>query len=75
MPSVHGVRCNGTPLSLSANTYVEHLSNNGYETALIGKSHLQNMTGKKPMWSPSSEDYAFDDHDHRRRNLRMKETT
>jgi arylsulfatase A-like enzyme len=61
MPSVHGVRCNGTPLSLSARTYVEHLSNNGYETALIGKSHLQNMTGKKAMWSPSSEDFAIDD--------------
>ena len=60
MPSVHGVRCNGTPLSLSAKTFVEHLSNNGYQTALIGKSHLQNMTGKDPLWSPSSEDFAVD---------------
>ena len=61
MPSVHGVRCNGTPLSLSAKTYVEHLGSNGYETALIGKSHLQNMTGKEPLWSPSSEDFAIDE--------------
>ena len=61
MPSVHGVRCNGTPLSLSARTYVEHLADNGYDTALIGKSHLQNMTGNKPGWSPSSDDFAVDE--------------
>jgi len=61
MPSVHGVRCNGTPLSVSARTFVEHLTDNGYKTALVGKSHLQNMTGKKPLWSPSSEDFAVDD--------------
>lgn len=60
-PSVHGVRCNGTPLSLQARTYVEHLSDDGYRTALIGKSHLQNMTGEKPMWSPSSDDFAIDE--------------
>tara|TARA_A100001011_G_scaffold103415_3_gene109351 strand:- start:132214 stop:133797 length:1584 start_codon:yes stop_codon:yes gene_type:complete len=60
MPSAHGVRCNGTPLSLSARTYVEHLAENGYKTALVGKSHLQNMTGKKPMWGPSSDDFAVD---------------
>ena len=59
-PSVHGVRCNGTPLSMQARTYVEHLSDNGYSTALIGKSHLQNMTGRKPQWSPSSDDFAID---------------
>jgi arylsulfatase A-like enzyme len=60
LPSVHGVRCNGTPLSLKAKTFVEHLAENGYETALIGKSHLQNMTGRKPLYSPSSEDFAID---------------
>lgn len=49
MPSVHGVRHNGIPLSLRSNTFVELLSASGYSTALMGKSHLQNMTGHPPM--------------------------
>ena len=44
MPSLHGVRHNGIPLSLWANTFVDLLRVSGYRTALIGKSHLQNMT-------------------------------
>jgi arylsulfatase A-like enzyme len=44
MPSVHGARSNGTPLSLRANTFVEALRASGYATALVGKSHLQNFT-------------------------------
>jgi arylsulfatase A-like enzyme len=43
MPSVHGVRSNGTPLSLRSNTFVEMLRAGGYATALVGKSHLQNF--------------------------------
>lgn len=43
MPSVHGVRSNGSPLSLSSNTFVDALRASGYATALVGKSHLQNF--------------------------------
>src|SRR5262249_49162916 len=45
MPSLHGVRYNGIPLSLHANTFVDLFRAAGWRTALIGKSHLQNMTG------------------------------
>jgi arylsulfatase A-like enzyme len=45
MPSLHGVRSNGTPLSLMSNTFVDALRAGGYSTALVGKSHLQNFTG------------------------------
>ena len=45
MPSLHGVRHNGIPLSLDATTFVDLLQSAGYRTALIGKSHIQNMTG------------------------------
>ena len=44
MPSVHGVRSNGIPLSMNAVTFVDLLRDAGYRTALIGKSHLQNFT-------------------------------
>ena len=44
MPSLHGVRSNGTPLSLQANTFVDALRAGGYATALVGKSHLQNFS-------------------------------
>ena len=44
MPSAHGVRTNGVPLSLQSQTFVESLRSDGYRTALIGKLHLQNMT-------------------------------
>ena len=40
MPSVHGVRSNGIPLSRRAVTFVELLRDAGYRTALVGKSHL-----------------------------------
>lgn len=45
MPSLHGVRHNGIPLSHDSTTFVELLRAAGYHTALIGKSHIQNMTG------------------------------
>jgi arylsulfatase A-like enzyme len=45
MPSLHGVRSNGAPLSLRANTFVDAMRAAGYATALVGKSHLQNFTG------------------------------
>lgn len=49
MPSLHGVRGNGYGLSLRANTFVEVLRRAGYRTALVGKSHLQNITGAPPL--------------------------
>jgi len=55
MPSVHGARHNGIPLSLEASTFVDYLRQAGYQTALVGKSHLQNMTGDGPRW-PRPED-------------------
>lgn len=39
--SVSGVRHNGIPLPLEANTFVDCLRAAGYDTALIGKCHLQ----------------------------------
>lgn len=44
MPSSHGVRSLGVPLSHDNVTFVELLRAAGYDTALIGKSHLQNVT-------------------------------
>jgi arylsulfatase A-like enzyme len=49
MPSSHGVRSNGIPLSRRNVTFVEVLRDAGYETALIGKSHLQNFTDFAPV--------------------------
>lgn len=51
MPSLHGVRHNGIPLSMGAPTFPELLAAAGYRTALIGKSHLQNMEDKPPVLS------------------------
>lgn len=44
MPSIHGVRHNGIPLDRRENTFVDLMRVQGYKTALVGKSHLQNMT-------------------------------
>ena len=44
MPSLHGVRHNGVPLDKRFTTFVDLLRKQGYQTALIGKSHLMNMT-------------------------------
>jgi arylsulfatase A-like enzyme len=46
MPSLHGSHCNGAPLDLNANTMLWLLRDAGYRTHLVGKSHLQNMTGR-----------------------------
>lgn len=47
MPSLHGVRQNGIPLSLQATTFTELLRDAGYDTALVGKSHLQSISPNK----------------------------
>lgn len=46
MPSVHGVRSNGIPLAFENLTFVDLLKADGYQTALVGKSHLQNFVDK-----------------------------
>ena len=48
MPSLHGARQNGIPLALTATTFVEILRSAGYDTALIGKCHLQSISGARP---------------------------
>ncbi|MEE8396242.1 MAG: sulfatase-like hydrolase/transferase [bacterium] len=53
MTSVHGVRHNGLPLPSTANTFVDVLRAAGYDTALIGKSHLQNFTGRASLLGPN----------------------
>ena len=48
-PSAHGLRHNGCNLSERANTFVDVLAASGYDTAAIGKSHLQSFTDSKPV--------------------------
>ena len=48
MPSLHGARQNGIPLALTATTFVDVMRAAGYETALIGKCHLQSISGAPP---------------------------
>lgn len=48
MPSLHGARHNGIPLALTATTFVEIMRAAGYDTALIGKCHLQSISGGVP---------------------------
>ena len=63
MPSVHGVRSNGSPLSLFSNTFVDALRAGGYATALVGKSHLQNFGPYPPVLKrppPRPGDAALD---------------
>lgn len=49
MPSVHGVRHNGIPLSLGSRTFVDALREAGYLTSLAGKGHFQNITDRSPL--------------------------
>lgn len=56
MPSLHGARHNGIPLSKDHTTFVELLREAGYATGLIGKSHLQSFTGL-----PATNRYEPDD--------------
>src|SRR5712692_7641731 len=58
MPSVHGVRHNGIPLSLRATTFAELLRVTGYRTAMVGKSHLQNMLDR-PTLVPDARDRSL----------------
>ena len=47
-PSVHGLRYNGCVLPTHARTFLDCLTEAGYHTAAIGKSHLQPFTGRLP---------------------------
>lgn len=53
MPSAHGARSNGIPLPLESVTFADLLAEAGYRTALIGKSHLQNMEDLPPVLPPA----------------------
>jgi len=55
-PSAHGARHNGIPLSLEATTFVDRLRQAGYQTGMVGKAHLQNMTDLPPKWPLRPED-------------------
>jgi len=55
MPSVHGLRYNGCTLPARANTFVDVLAAGGYQTASIGKSHLQPFFDGVPK---RDEDYS-----------------
>lgn len=55
MPSSHGVRSLGVPLSHDNVTFVELLRAAGYDTALIGKSHLQNVSGWDTQIEPPAQ--------------------
>ncbi|MBU6256791.1 MAG: sulfatase-like hydrolase/transferase [Burkholderiales bacterium] len=58
MPSVNGARGNGTPLPLDSVTFADVLAEFGYRTALIGKSHLQNMEDRPPALPPTASSSA-----------------
>jgi arylsulfatase A-like enzyme len=52
LPSLHGVRSNGLSLHFGNVVFTELLRVAGYRTALVGKSHLQNMTDREPLIKP-----------------------
>ena len=56
MPSVHGVRMNGIPLSLRTTTFMDLLRAADYRTALIGKAHLQNLNDRSVEHGNSEQD-------------------
>lgn len=60
MPSIHGCRGNGVPLPLEAVTFGDLLGEFGYHTALIGKSHLQNMEDTPPLMPVVQPDAALE---------------
>ena len=49
MPSLHGVRHNGVPLSLESVSFTDLLRAAGYRNALIGKCHIQGMHEDKAL--------------------------
>ena len=60
-PSVHGLRYNGCNLPERANTFVDVLRAAGYDTAAVGKSHLQPFLGKPAMLSKPKRERLVDE--------------
>jgi arylsulfatase A-like enzyme len=60
LPSAHGVQMNGRELSFGERTFVQSLREAGYSTALVGKSHLQNITAVPPIWPAGSQRLSHD---------------
>jgi len=60
MPSSHGVRSLGVPLAHDNVTFVELMRAAGYDTALIGKSHLQNVSEFEVQIEPPEHREGFD---------------
>jgi arylsulfatase A-like enzyme len=50
MPSAHGVIFNDRALEPNHNTFVRRLREEGWRTALIGKSHLQHGESRDAVW-------------------------
>lgn len=59
MPSLHGSRHNGIPLSLGAVTFVDLLAAAGWQTSIVGKCHLQGISGKPPRLGMPAPDPRF----------------
>ena len=60
MPSAHGVISNDRSLDWGANTYVRRFRAEGYRTALLGKSHLQNGISRLTSSAHKAEPATFD---------------
>lgn len=60
LPSAHGLRMNGLELSMGESTFVERLRDAGWQTALVGKSHLQNITSVPASFPSAGERRAHD---------------
>lgn len=73
MPSAHGVIFNDRSLSINATTFVGRLRDEGWRTALIGKSHLQHGESKDAVlplgvpgaWSPFEDGWDSLEHPER----------
>lgn len=60
LPSAHGLQMNGRELSHGERTFVETLREAGYRTALMGKSHLQNITAVPALWPAAGQRLPHD---------------
>lgn len=56
MPSLHGSRHNGIPLSMNAVTFVDLLAAAGWHTSIVGKCHLQGISGRTPKLGVTAPD-------------------
>ena len=55
LPSVHGLQMNGRELSHGERSFVQTLREAGWRTALVGKSHLQNITTGPTAWPAAGQ--------------------